>query len=112
MGQKKTIRKLLRAFNRSGEPDFSVSFPDPHPSAEPPMTVCVAALCDHGKAVVIAADRSVSSGSLGFCSNGPNRKIFTVTSNVAIAVAGSIREITSLRSSNRTICRRQRRKRL
>jgi len=58
-------------------------------STIPPMTVCVAAICDGGKAVIVAADRSVAYGSQSFHPNGPDCKISPIASRTVIAVADS-----------------------
>jgi 20S proteasome alpha/beta subunit len=55
-------------------------------STIPPMTVCIAAICDKGKAVVMAADRGVTHGNQ-LSSDGPDRKINEVAYHAAIAVA-------------------------
>ena len=55
----------------------------------PPMTVCIAAICEEGKAAIMAADRSIAYSSQFFNSNGPDCKIKRISSKMVIAVASS-----------------------
>jgi hypothetical protein len=52
------------------------------------MTVCIGALCEHGKAIVLAADRQVTSAAHLMRAEGPDCKIRAIPDDMLIAAAG------------------------
>jgi hypothetical protein len=84
----KTIKQLFRESACFGEAGADALFGEGEPDTLPPMTVAIGALCEDGKAVVLAADRQVSHLAFGMRGEGPDCKIAIIPPGVLLAAAG------------------------
>jgi 20S proteasome alpha/beta subunit len=66
------------------------------------MTVCIAAICDEGKSIVVAADRMMTFGApMNLQAEGAVRKIIKLAENAALLFSGSVPDAESLAQSAR-----------
>src|SRR5690554_6555622 len=72
------------------EPVF-LRFPDPAPTITP-MTVGIGAICDDGKAIVMAADRLCTVGEAGLVTELGVKKLIPLTPHVMVTVTGTIQD--------------------
>jgi hypothetical protein len=83
----KTIRQLFEESRCFGEAGAGALFGDPEGDTLPTMTICIGALCDGGKSVILAADRQVTHQASGLSAPGPDCKIFDISSRLRLAAA-------------------------
>ena len=66
------------------------------------MTVCIGAICDAGKAIVVAADRMMTFGApMNLQAEGAVRKIIPLADNVVLLFSGAVPDAEALAQSAR-----------
>lgn len=92
-----SLQRTVRPAGRRDRPARNSRWPAGGPSQEhkwkgDAMTVCLGALCDGGKAAVVAADRMVTFGSPMNLQTEPGglKKIATITESAALLYSGSV----------------------
>lgn len=56
------------------------------------MTVGIAAICDKGKAIVMAADRLVTAGEATLATEMETKKLMPLSAQVWVAITGTIQD--------------------
>jgi 20S proteasome alpha/beta subunit len=68
------------------------------------MTVCIGAICDDGKSIVVAADRMMSYGApMNLQVEGAVRKIIPLSDNAVLLFSGSVPDGESVANGTRAL---------